>query len=222
VGLTDGRGDDAAPDNIDFKAGIGAPGGKPSGNFCAAKAPTEQRNHAMIRIGYAPGAYDLFHVGHLNLLRRAKERCEYLIAGVVADDVLTKHKGVTPIIPLAERMEIVCNIRFVDAAHAATTNDKVEIWKDLKFNVLFKGSDWQGTEKGDKLERDFAALGVELVYLPYTLSTSSSALRKTLHNIDVITAGASVLAPDSHAVSARPFMSPGGKAPSESGWQYPI
>jgi glycerol-3-phosphate cytidylyltransferase len=70
----------------------------------------------MIRIGYAPGAYDLFHIGHLNLLRRAKERCDYLIAGVAADDVLIKHKGIQPVIPLAERLEIVRNISFVDAA----------------------------------------------------------------------------------------------------------
>jgi glycerol-3-phosphate cytidylyltransferase len=140
----------------------------------------------MIRIGYAPGAYDLFHIGHLNLLRRAKAHCDYLIAGVAADDVLIKHKGVTPVIPLAERLEIVRNIRFVDAALAAMTNDKVEIWKDLRFNILFKGNDWQGTEKGNKLQRDFAALGVEVVYFPYTLSTSSSALRKTLQNIDTL------------------------------------
>lgn len=140
----------------------------------------------MIRIGYAPGAYDLFHIGHLNLLRRAKENCDFLIAGVVSDEVLIKHKGVTPVIPLAERLEIVRNVRFVDAAHAAMTNDKLEIWKDLRFNVLFKGDDWRGTEKGDKLERDFGAVGVEIFYFPYTLSTSSSALRKTLHNIDVM------------------------------------
>jgi glycerol-3-phosphate cytidylyltransferase len=140
----------------------------------------------MIRIGYAPGAYDLFHIGHLNLLRRAKAHCDFLIAGVVADEVLIKHKGVTPVISLAERLEIVRNIRCVDAAHAAMTNDKVEIWKDLRFNVLFKGDDWRGTEKGDKLERDFAALGVEVVYFPYTLSTSSSALRRSLQNIELL------------------------------------
>jgi glycerol-3-phosphate cytidylyltransferase len=140
----------------------------------------------MIRIGYAPGAYDLFHIGHLNLLRRAREHCEYLIAGVVADEVLTRDKGVTPVIPLAERVEIVRNVRFVDAAVPALTNDKVDIWKDLRFNVLFKGNDWQGTEKGNKLERDFAALGVEVVYFPYMLSTSSSELRRTLQNIDAL------------------------------------
>jgi len=157
----------------------------------------------MIRIGYAPGAYDLFHIGHLNLLRRAKEQCDFLIAGVVADDVLIKHKGVAPIIPLAERLEIVRNIRFVDAEHAAMTNDKIEIWKDLRFNVLFKGDDWRGTEKGDKLERDFGAVGVEVVYFPYTLSTSSSTLRKTLHNIDVLAArGNAAVAPTEIARAA--------------------
>ena len=140
----------------------------------------------MIRIGYAPGAFDLFHMGHLNLLRQAKERCEFLIAGVVADEVLIEHKRITPVIPLAERLEIVRNVRFVDMAHAALTNDKTEVWQELRFNVLFKGNDWQGTEKGIRLERDFAALGVEVVYFPYTQATSSSALRRTLQNIDVM------------------------------------
>jgi glycerol-3-phosphate cytidylyltransferase len=140
----------------------------------------------MVRIGYAPGAFDLFHIGHLNLLRRAKEQCDFLIAGVVADEVLIQHKKVTPVIPLSERLEIVRNVRFVDMAHAAMTNDKTEIWKELRFNVLFKGNDWQGTEKGNRLERDFAALGVDVVYFPYTQATSSSALRRTLRNIDIM------------------------------------
>ena len=86
----------------------------------------------MIRIGYAPGAFDLFHIGHLNLLRQAKEHCDFLIAGIVADDVLIQNKNVTPVIPLAERLEIVRSIRFVDMVHAAMTNDKTEIWKELR------------------------------------------------------------------------------------------
>lgn len=135
----------------------------------------------MIRIGYAPGAYDLFHIGHLNLLRRARQQCDYLIAGVVSDEILTKHKGVIPVIPLEERLEIVGSISFVDAAHPAMTNDKLEIWRDLRFNVLFKGDDWRGTKKGDELERAFGALGVDVVYFPYTRITSSSALRKAIH-----------------------------------------
>src|ERR1700722_1120850 len=140
----------------------------------------------MPRIGYAPGAFDLFHVGHLNLLRKAKSQCDYLIAGVVSDDVLAAHKGVTPVIPLAERLEIVRNVRCVDAACPAITADKIAIWHELRFDVIFKGDDWRGTEKGDRLERQFAAVGVEVVYFPYTTSTSSSVLRGALRNIDAM------------------------------------
>jgi glycerol-3-phosphate cytidylyltransferase len=140
----------------------------------------------MVRIGFAPGVYDLFHIGHLNLLRQAKLRCDFLIAGVLAEEILIRHKPVTPVIPLAERLEIVRNIRFVDAAVPITTNERAEIWRELRFNVLFKGDDWQGTEKGNQLERDFAAFGVQIVYFPYTLATSSGALRRTLQNIDVL------------------------------------
>jgi len=151
----------------------------------------------MIRIGYAPGAFDLLHVGHLNLLRGAKERCDFLIAGVAADEVLIEHKKITPVIRLAERLEIVRNVKFVDMAHAAMTNDKTEIWRELRFNVLFKGNDWQGTEKGNRLERDFAALGVDIVYFPYTQATSSSALRRTLQNIDIMANRAFIAVPPS-------------------------
>jgi glycerol-3-phosphate cytidylyltransferase len=149
----------------------------------------------MIRIGYAPGAFDLFYIGHLNLLRRAKERCDFLIAGVVADEVLIQHKKVTPVIPLSERLEIVRNVRFVDMAHAAMTNGKTKIWKEPRFNILFKGNDWQGTEKGNRLERDFAALSVDVIYFPYTQATSSSALRRTLQNIDIMANRAFTAAP---------------------------
>jgi glycerol-3-phosphate cytidylyltransferase len=140
----------------------------------------------MVRIGFAPGVFDLFHIGHLNLLRRAKERCDYLIAGVLAEEVVIRHKPVTPVIPLAERVEIVGGVRFVDRTVPIVTNDRAEMWSTLRFNVLFKGDDWQGTEKGNQLESDFAALGVQIVYLPYTLATSSTALRRTLTNIDAL------------------------------------
>jgi glycerol-3-phosphate cytidylyltransferase len=134
----------------------------------------------MSRKGYVPGDFDLFHIGHLYLLRQAEGQCDFLIAGVVCDEVLIAHKGVAPIIPLAERLEILRSVRFVDAACPAMTNDKLEIWRELRFDVIFKGDDWRGTEKGGRLERDFAPVGVEVVYFPYTLSTSSSALRRTL------------------------------------------
>jgi glycerol-3-phosphate cytidylyltransferase len=136
-----------------------------------------------IRIGYAPGAYDLFHVGHLNLLRQAKSRCDLLIAGVVSDDMLELAKGSRPVIPLEERLAIVSHISYVDRAVAEVVPDKLETWESVRFNVLFKGDDWRGTAKGEKLERDFAAVGVEIVYFPYTMHTSSSMLRRVLAGI---------------------------------------
>ena len=135
-------------------------------------------------VGYAPGAYDLFHVGHLNILRHAKRRCDYLIAGVVADEVLELTKGRRPIIPLAERMEILRHISYVDEVVAEVQPDKVETWRSVGFDVIFKGDDWRGTPKGDRLERDFAAVGVEVIYFPYTVHTSSTALRRALAAID--------------------------------------
>jgi glycerol-3-phosphate cytidylyltransferase len=136
------------------------------------------------RIGYAPGAYDLFHVGHLNILRHAKAHCDVLIAGVVSDEMCELAKGRAPVIPLAERLEIVSHISYVDQAIAEVVPDKLETWRSVQFNVLFKGDDWRGTAKGDKLERDFAAVGVEVVYFPYTMHTSSSLLRRVLAGID--------------------------------------
>ena len=133
-----------------------------------------------IRIGYAPGAYDLFHVGHLNILRHARARCDYLIAGVVSDEMCELTKGTRPMIPLGERLEIVRNISLVDDVYAETTPDKLDAWHDLRFTHIFKGDDWRGTPKGDKLERDFVAVGVEIVYFPYTVHTSSTALRRAL------------------------------------------
>ncbi|GAA4626163.1 adenylyltransferase/cytidyltransferase family protein [Cellulomonas oligotrophica] len=135
-------------------------------------------------VGYAPGAYDLFHVGHLNILRHAKRRCDYLIAGVVADEVLETTKGRRPMVPLAERMEIVKHISYVDEVVAETQPDKVETWREVGFDVIFKGDDWRGTPKGDRLERDFAAVGVEVIYFPYTMHTSSTALRRALAALD--------------------------------------
>jgi glycerol-3-phosphate cytidylyltransferase len=138
----------------------------------------------------------------LKLLRRAKERCDYLVAGVVLDEVLIVHKGVAPVVPLVERIEIVRNCRYVDAAHAAMTDDKLEIWRDLRFNVFFKGDDWRGTEKGICLERQFAELDVEVVYFSYTQATSSSRLRRTLQNIDELAKSATgqswSFSPDTH------------------------
>ncbi|MCW2740137.1 MAG: tagD [Blastococcus sp.] len=138
----------------------------------------------MTLIGYAPGAYDLFHSGHLNILRHAADHCDHLVAGVVSDEMLLASKGRLPVIPLAERLEIVRNLRFVDDVHAEVVPDKIDTWRQVGFDVIFKGDDWRGTPKGDRLERDFAAVGVEVRYFPYTMHTSSTALRKALAAID--------------------------------------
>ncbi|WP_051640250.1 adenylyltransferase/cytidyltransferase family protein [Cellulomonas sp. URHE0023] len=135
-------------------------------------------------VGYAPGAYDLFHVGHLNILRHAKDHCDYLIAGVVDDAVLEVTKGRRPVIPLHERMEIVSHISYVDQVHAETLLDKLDTWRELPFDVFFKGDDWRGTPKGIDLEKRFAEVGVEVVYFPYTVHTSSTALRRALLTLD--------------------------------------
>ena len=132
------------------------------------------------RVGYAAGAFDLFHVGHLNILRQARSACDYLIAGVVSDDMLVLTKGAPPIVPLAERLEIVSHISFVDEAVAETVPDKLDTWRELRFDIFFKGDDWRGTEKGLRLEREFAKVGVEVVYFPYTMHTSSTALRRAI------------------------------------------
>jgi len=135
-------------------------------------------------VGYAPGAYDLFHIGHLNILRHAADNCDRLIAGVVSDEMLLLAKGRAPVVPLAERMEIVRSLRFVDDVHAEVLPDKIDTWREVRFDVLFKGDDWRGTPKGARLERDFAAVGVEIRYFPYTMHTSSTLLRKALAALD--------------------------------------
>lgn len=132
------------------------------------------------KIGYAAGAFDLFHIGHLNILKRAKSECDFLIAGVVSDEMLELTKGRSPVIPLAERLEIVGSIDYVDRAVAEVVPDKLETWKTLQFDIFFKGDDWRGTRRGLALEREFAAVGVEVVYFPYTIATSSTILRKAL------------------------------------------
>jgi glycerol-3-phosphate cytidylyltransferase len=132
------------------------------------------------KIGYAAGAFDLFHVGHLNILKHAKSQCDHLIAGVVSDEMLELTKGITPVIPLAERLEIVSHISYVDEAIAEVLPNKIDTWRQVGFDVFFKGDDWRGTEKGRRLEQEFAAVGVKVVYFPYTAHTSSTRLRTAL------------------------------------------
>ncbi len=132
------------------------------------------------KVGYAAGAYDLFHIGHLNILKHAKEHCDVLVAGVVSDEMLELSRGRGPVVPLAERLEIVRHIDVVDRVHAETVPDKLDTWAELRFDVFFKGDDWKGTPRGIELERRFAEVGVTVVYFPYTVTTSSTRLRQAL------------------------------------------
>jgi glycerol-3-phosphate cytidylyltransferase len=135
------------------------------------------------RIGYVPGVYDMFHIGHLNVLRNARLHCDHLIAGVVSDEMAERAKGRRPVVPMVERLEIVRSIRYVDEVVSETVPDKVEMWHKLHFDVMIKGDDWRGTPRGDALERAMASVGVEVAYLPYTAHTSSTLLRRILEEL---------------------------------------
>lgn len=134
------------------------------------------------KVGYTTGVYDLFHIGHLNILKRAKEQCEYLIVGVTTDE-LVSYKNKKAIIPHNERMAIIESIKYVDKTVPQENMDKMEAWGKYKFDVMFVGSDWKGTEKWNEFERQFNAIGVDIVYFPYTEGTSSTKLREALARI---------------------------------------
>jgi glycerol-3-phosphate cytidylyltransferase len=134
----------------------------------------------MTLVGYVPGAWDMFHIGHLNILKRARAECDYLIAGVVTDEVLELAKGKRPIVPLGERLAVVASMSMVDQAVVDLSSDKIVMWRQLGFDILFKGDDWHGTPKGDRLEADMKSVGVTLKYFPYTGHTSSTALRRII------------------------------------------
>ncbi|MFV0251926.1 MAG: adenylyltransferase/cytidyltransferase family protein [Beutenbergiaceae bacterium] len=127
--------------------------------------------------GYVPGGFDLFHIGHLNILRAARERCDHLIVGVATDESLQSMKGQAPAIPFAERLQIVSSLRLVDRAVADLSQDKRIAWREYGFDVIFKGSDWKGTVKGVLLEQEMAEVGARVEYFPYTERTSSTQLR---------------------------------------------
>ena len=132
------------------------------------------------RVGYTTGVFDMFHIGHLNILRRAKEQCEYLIVGVSTDELVKEYKNKTPIIPFEERAEIVQSIDCVDRVIAQENRDKYEAWRELKFDVMFVGDDWKGKPLFIKVEEEFKKVGVDVVYFPYTKDTSSTILREKL------------------------------------------
>ena len=133
-------------------------------------------------IGYTSGVYDLFHVGHLNLLRNAKGMCDKLIVGVTTDE-LVSYKNKKSVIPHSERMEIVRSSRYVDSVVPQENMDKFEMWKKLKYDVMFVGDDWYASDKWKELEKQFKEVGVRIVFFPYTKGTSSTLLNQTLKKL---------------------------------------
>ena len=132
-------------------------------------------------IGYTTGVFDLFHIGHLSLLKNAKGMCDKLIVGVTVDD-LVAYKGKMPMIPFSERIEIVRNIKFVDAVVPQEDMDKLTMCKKLNATIMFVGDDWYNTHEWNEYERKFTEANIKIVYFPYTKGISSTKISTALKN----------------------------------------
>lgn len=135
-------------------------------------------------IGHTAGVFDLFHVGHLNILKKAKEQCDHLIVAVSTDELVREYKRKAPVICFEERMEIVKAIRYADEVVPQVNRDKFAAWEKYHFNKMFVGDDWKGSPLFNEVEKKFRAVGVEVVYFPYTKGTSSTILKETLSKIN--------------------------------------
>jgi len=135
------------------------------------------------KIGYTSGVFDLFHVGHLNILKRAKEQCEFLIVAVSTDELVSKYKNKTPVIEFAERASIIEAIRYVDKVVPQEDRNKMGAYEKYKFDVMFVGDDWKGSPLWNKLEEDLSEKGAEIVYFKYTTQVSSTFLKEVLNKI---------------------------------------
>lgn len=132
------------------------------------------------KIGYTDGVFDLFHVGHLNMISTAKENCDYLIVGVHGDDVVKEYKKRFPIINESDRKRIIESIKGVDKAVINTFRDKLKLWELYHFDVVFIGDDWKGTERWNNFERVLGEVGVDVIYVPYTKGISTTEIREKI------------------------------------------
>ncbi|MDO4620152.1 MAG: adenylyltransferase/cytidyltransferase family protein [Lachnospiraceae bacterium] len=132
------------------------------------------------KIGYTTGVFDMFHIGHLAILKRAKERCDYLIVGVSSDELVESYKHKQPIVPLEDRMEIVEAIRYVDQVVVQDSMDKFDAWEKYHYDVLFHGDDWKKTAMYDEIEEKLNAVGVDVVFLPHTPGISTTILTEVI------------------------------------------
>lgn len=133
------------------------------------------------KIGYTTGVFDMFHIGHLNILKRAKEQCDYLIVGVSTDELVLSEKNKKTIIPFHDRMEIVRAIRYVDMVVPQLDKNKLGAWEKYHFDCMFVGSDWKGSATWKKIEDELCPRGVDIIYFDYTTGVSSTILRDKLN-----------------------------------------
>ena len=134
-------------------------------------------------VGYTTGVYDMFHIGHLNILKRAKEQCDYLIVGVSTDELVKEYKHKTPVIPFEERVAIVKAIRYVDEVVPQENMDKVAAWGKLHFDVIFHGDDWKGSDMYNDIEQKLKSVGCEMCFLPHTDGISSTKLHEYIKDV---------------------------------------
>lgn len=138
------------------------------------------------KVGYTCGVFDLFHVGHLNLLERCKSMCEILIVGICNDDYVHRIKNTNPIVSEHDRVRIISALKCVDLAELVdvdTTNDKMKALDKFKFDVLLSGDDWKGTERYLKTEEEFKKIGVSIEYLPYTVGVSTTEIKRKIAEV---------------------------------------
>jgi len=130
--------------------------------------------------GYTAGVFDVFHKGHLNLIRKSKEYCDFLVVGVNSDELVEQYKKKKPIESLEDRMDIVGSIKYVDMVVKNDTLDKIDALKKYGFDVIFIGDDWKGSERWTKTEQELKQYGVDVVYIPYTKGISSTVIRQEI------------------------------------------
>lgn len=134
------------------------------------------------KIGYTTGVFDLFHIGHLNIIRNAKAHCDFLIVGVSTDELVQEYKNKTPVIPFKERIEIVGALKYVDKVVPQTSMDKFKAWDIYRFDAVFHGDDWKGSKLYNVIEEKLSKVGCDVVFLPHTDGVSSTALKEKIKN----------------------------------------
>jgi glycerol-3-phosphate cytidylyltransferase len=142
-------------------------------------------NMKKYKVGYTAGVYDMFHKGHLNILKKAKDMCEFLIVAINSDELVYNYKSKYPMVTLEDRMDIVSVIKYVDKVVPNYNLDKIDAWNQYEFNVVFIGDDWKGSERWNQTEKELGKIGVSVEYVPYTVNISSKKIREKLLDSEI-------------------------------------